>query len=573
MSSLRKPSLGPIVGHTTHHSCRLWVSASNTDTAREKESEERRTLGVIAIVQEGGKVDPNAISYFRLHRGHNRTGTFNLGAEPSLKKGGGLSAVQPLSPATVYRVRLSTLSLDDAFDNDYEVSDEKLIERLPDPSTWADVLNRMPEAYVEAQFKTYSAPPIEGSPKAEIRFLLGSCRYPGLLWKRKASDRIFGPMFKDHGNAVHFALMVGDQIYADMLSRMIPIGLADTYEEFQERYITAFGSRNMREFLRHIPTYMCLDDHEIEDNWTQDRINKKEKRVLFNIAIDAYLSYQWSHGPRTWDNCAPPPKKKKLSAVEDALHNPQIPLLYYDFLCEGYPFFVLDTRTQRFQDEQEGLDDNHLLGRPAQHPTEPGQLERLLYWLRYQQTVRGNVPKFIVSSSVFVPNPIKSTRSGYENKEASDSWPGFPNTRRAILDCIVENKVDNVVFLSGDVHCSNVAQMTFHNGPGDHLTTYCLTASAFYWPFSFADGSPSDYVHDSTDPKTKDTFELSPGNGTMDYTAWGFTQEDNFSRVDIDSKNQQLLFHLFDQQGGAIKTRKKNGSVNSTPQRLKLTAW
>lgn len=573
MSSLRKPSLGPIVGHTTDHSCRLWIAA-DPDKLDEKESEGRRTLGVIGILKQDGTVSPDSIAYFRLHRGHNRTGTFNLGIDLGLKKQGKALSATPLKPSTKYTVRLSTLSVDDAFDNDYEVLDETLDERLPKPQSWADVLNRMPDTYLEAQFKTFAAPPGNGKPKSAISFLLGSCRYPGLLWKRKSSDRIFGPMLRQREEQkIRFALMVGDQIYADMFGRLVPLCLADTYKEFQERYTTAFGSRNMREFLRQIPTYMALDDHEIEDNWTQDRINKdRGKRVLFNLAIDAYMSYQWSHGPRTWNNCAPP-SEKKLSAVEDSLHNPQTALLYYDFLCEGYPFFVLDTRTQRFQDDSAGLDDNHLLGRPAQHASEPGQLERLLHWLRHQQEMRGNTPKFVISSSVFAPNTVKSTREGYKNKEASDSWPGFPATRRAILDCIVENGINNVVFLSGDVHCSNVAEMTFNGSPGDHLKAYSLTSSAFYWPFPFADGSPAEFVHDSTDPRNKDTFSLSPNNGTMDYSAWGFTQADNFSRIDIDPDNQQLLFHLFDRKGEAIKTRKKSGAVNTTPQRLKLADW
>ncbi len=576
MSSLRKPSLGPIVGHTTHESCRLWIAASNPDNAVEKESEVRRTLGVIGVVKQDNTVDPDSLAYFRLHRGHNRTGIFTLGTEIGLFKAaqGGAEAVPyRLTPATQYKVRLSTLTVDDAFDNDYDVPDKTLVGRLPHPKNWVDVLNRMPDAYVEAEFRTFSVPAANGKPKTGLSFLVGSCRYPGLLWKRKASDRVFGPMLRDHGKDIRFSLMIGDQIYADMFNK-IPLCLADTYEEFQERYTTAFGSRNMREFLRHIPTYMTLDDHEIEDNWTQDRINKdRKKRVLFNIAIDAYLSYQWSHGPRSWDNCVPLPEKKKLSAVQEALHNPQTPLLYYDFLCEGYPFFVLDTRTQRFQDEQEGLHDNHLLGRPAQHPTEPGQLERLIHWLQAQQAARGNTPKFIASSSVFVPNTVISTREGFKNKEDSDSWPGFPNTRRAILDCIVEHHIQNVIFLSGDVHCSNVAKMTFNGGPSNEITAYCLTSSAFYWPFPFADGNPADYVHDSSDPKNRDTFDLSEGNGTMDYTAWGFTQCDNFCRIDIDPANQQLLFHLFDQSGSPIKTRKKSGAMNSAPQRLQLTDW
>ena len=68
--------------------------------------------------------------------------------------------------------------------------------------------------------------------------------------------------------------------------------------------------------------------------------------MLFNIAIGAYMSYQWSHGPRTWDE-----------------------MLYYQFECGGYPFFVLDTRTQRFKDDQDGLA-RQSPSRPAEHRSE-----------------------------------------------------------------------------------------------------------------------------------------------------------------------------------------------------------
>ena len=63
---------------------------------------------------------------------------------------------------------------------------------------------------------------------------------------------------------------------------------------------SAFGSLNMRRLLRQLPTYMILDDHEVEDNWAQDRIRDRKKRMLFNVAIGAYCSYQWTHSPRNF---------------------------------------------------------------------------------------------------------------------------------------------------------------------------------------------------------------------------------------------------------------------------------
>ena len=276
-----------------------------------------------------------------------------------------------LAPATTYTVRMASLSLDDAYPNDSNVSSEAIAAKLPPAKAWEDKLNMedtKDEVYAEATFTTQPAPAPNAS--APLSFLLGSCRYPGLLWKRKEADRIWRPMLQQHeARPVNFTLMVGDQIYADMFNRMIPVGLADTYEEFQERYHTAFGSRNMQKFLRRVPTYMILDDHEIEDNWTQDRLHESNtKRILFNLAIGAYMSYQWSHGPRFADSYV----HDSAYGAADFLKRMDTLNLFYDFVCAGYPFFVLDTRTQRYQDDQPGLADNHLLGRPSLEPIRKG---------------------------------------------------------------------------------------------------------------------------------------------------------------------------------------------------------
>ena len=457
MSSLRAPGVGPIVGHTTDTSCRIWIRAGDPEDKGAELGANRRTIGVLAVVKEGKEdidKDNAAVYYFRLHREFDRTGTFNLGTGKGIKDAGDS---KKLKPATKYWVRVGTLTIDDPYANDESITDETLAERLPDPGVWFEELKGLSDKESEAIFRTFSGKKAEDS--GELSFIVGSCRYPGLLWKAKHADAIFGPLLKEaRGKSgdgkkrrpAEFVMMVGDQIYADMLNRHVPIGLADTFEEFQERYLSAFRSKNMRALLRQKPTYMILDDHEIEDNWHQDRVRKVESRRVFNIAIGAYMSYQWSHGPREYGR-----------------------RLFYNFESGGYPFFVLDTRTQRFMDDVAGeLSDNHMLGRPALEDEEPSQLDYLLNWLDESQDNAGNVPKFIVTSSVFVPNPMRA-REGRKGdlekqvkwKEGSDSWPAFPATKKAILDCIVRNYVQFVVFLSGDIHCSNVAELEFSGSP------------------------------------------------------------------------------------------------------------
>jgi alkaline phosphatase D len=554
MSGLREPGLGPIVGHTTDKTCRVWIRAQDPTDSGSRLSAERRTVGVISVIKKNGKTIPNAPTYyFRLHREYDRTGSFSVGEEISLGEKG---KVFRLEANTQYTVRVATLALDDPFVNEAIISDEDIVARLPAPSIWRDELLTLEADKCEATFRTFADPSADSE---NLSFIVGSCRYPGLLWKVKHSDRIFAPLQKEtqHANGgvqPSFVLMVGDQIYADMLGRRIPIGLADTFEEFQERYITAFGSPNMRKLLRTVPTYMILDDHEIEDNWTQDRINTSDKRRLFNIAMGAYMSYQWSHGPRSFRN-----------------------RLYYHFDCGRYPFFALDTRTQRYiNDEEDSLDDNHLLGRPSLSPNEPNQVDRLLSWLKTQQDERGDVPKFIVCPTVFVPNPMNAREcASVRAKERCDAWPGFPNTRRALLQCIVDNAIQNVIFVSGDIHCSNVAEMHFKEvNVKLPIKAFSITSSAFYWPFPFADGDAADYVHDSTKAFQKDTFTVDQSRQlTMDYKAWNFTQVDNYCRVDIDRDKAELKIRAFDYKGNLIVEDSLLSKKRRMVSTLKLSPW
>lgn len=553
MSSLRVPGLGPIVGHTTDRSCRLWIRALDPADQKADLADDRRTIGVLAVMAVKGNpipADKRAVSYFRLRREYDRTGTFNLGIDKSL---GEKDAPPPLTPNTEYRVRMGTLAIDDPLPNDQDLDSAELARRLPPPSVWSGDFDNLPEESSEAAFRTFEA---ADALQHQMSFLLGSCRYPGIMWQQREADQIFGPMFEQaqvlrKEVPARFVLMVGDQIYADLFNRMVPIGRADTFEEFQQRYHTAFGSLSMRRLLRHLPTYMILDDHEIEDNWTQDRIKMAASRTLFMHAIRAYMSYQWSHGPRTYGG-----------------------RLYYRFECNGYPFFVLDTRTQRYIDDiEESIDDNHLLGRPSLDPSEPSQLDLLLKWLKEQQSSRGSIPKFIASATVFVPNTVLSTK-GDRQRRSDDSWAAFPTTRRTLLGHIVSEKIQNVVFLSGDIHCSNVAEIQFTGSKeAGELKAFSITSSAFYWPFPFADGDPADYVHDSTNERTRDTFPLLEGTVNMDYKAYGFTQEDNFCRIDIDRESGTLTVRVFDWKGRPIQKLMDDGRKGDLVSRLQLAPW
>ena len=545
MSSLKPPSLGPIVGHTTATSCKLWLRAQDSNTFQ---------VGVVAVLEKASKPLKEgkcSIYYFRLDRlnkERNRIGIFNLGEENGLDNG---QAAESLKPKTKYKVCLATLTINDFSANHKDLKDEALKQKLPDPKELRKDFNDLGKKSV-VLFRTF---PKSDSVANGLTFLLGSCRYPG-------SDRIFNPMDQQVCKARDadrpcFVLMVGDQIYADELKWL---KRAKKYKEFQQCYLTAFGSPNMRRLLRHTPTYMILDDHEIEDNWSREHLrDDRQKQCLFDNAIRAYKNYQWSHGPRTLDD------------IDDKK-------FYYKFNVAGYPFFVLDTRTKRVKNDKD-IENNDMLGQD--------QLDELLQWLKDMQRNHENhenVPKFIVSPSVFVPNE-KEERTDQHNAKywlsKSDSWPAFPTTRKAILTCIVENKVQNVVFLSGDIHCSNVAEIKLTGSNktlltdlnGKPIKAFSITASPFY---SFiSDGDAEDYVSDSEQSEEGDSFPF--GNGwTMNYRSFfPFSPSmNNFCRVEIDKNRRKIVIHFFDDDGDAMDWTDPDSTSNFPKSRcFRMAKW
>ena len=517
---LRSPSVGPIVGHTSTDFARVWMRGSDEAPGR--------TVGVAALYDANGKYIAKSARYLRLHREYDRTGVVEF---------------KKLKPETSYSVRLGSLAFDST-DVMITVTSDELFSKLPKPEALRQELEKLPAEESLATFTTFPASADKG-----LSFIFGSCRYPGLLMAAKRADRIFGSILEKFraSNDLRFMLMVGDQIYADKLNRVIPLGRADTPSEFHERYVTAFTSPNMRALLRTVPSYMILDDHEIEDNWVYGRLMGEAKRQLFQTAISAYMSYQWVHCPR---NYGPHGEVKKADGDK----------LFYSFECSGYPFFVMDSRTQRTRDDDDYiLEDNHLLGYPSK-PTAPsymGQIDILCDWLKSQQAKIGDRPKFIVSPSVFVPNGIKTAGNEERSRRKKcedDAWAAFPATRRQLLQTIVNENIQNVVFLCGDVHCSCIAEISFtHKTIGRlPLRALSITSSAFYWPWAFADGDPLSFVHNSD--KEGDNFDVND-DVVMNYQADKFEQDDNFTRIDV--SEDEIFTQNFDRDGKPLGGKTK----------------
>lgn len=125
----------------------------------------------------------------------------------------------------------------------------------------------------------------------------------------------------------------------------------------------------------------------------------------------------------------------------------QIPGAFYRFSWADVDFFMLDDRYYRTQEAMYG---------PAQ-----------MAWLK-QQLESSQAPFKLVVGGCQMLNPV----APYE------AWAVYPRERQELLDFIAQERIEGVVFLSGDRHCAELIRLDPKGGyPLYEFTSSPLTSS------------------------------------------------------------------------------------------------
>jgi alkaline phosphatase D len=389
-------SVGPILGHTSTDLVRIFGRAELAiDNGKP-----RKTHGVIHY-RVLGQLNYSTPYYFKMNPNFDLTG---------------VAVLRDLQDDTNYEYQMGWL---------YSDVDTDLLD-VSSTLNWSNI-----ETY---QFKTASSDSTK-----QRTLVFGSCRYVlrlfGGMWWDDRGDKTFKSIYShsSSNNRIDQMIMCGDQIYADDLNAL---GADDSLDEYNERYRKVFTTNSIRKLMASTPTYMTLDDHEIEDNWPE-AASKKDWLTKFPPAIHAYTTYQASHSPLFELN------GNRITGTPTHLW-----YSYSDGCCD---VFVCDTRTERSLDSSV----RQMIG--------PRQLQALLDWLKDDS---GKV-KVVVTS---IP-PYES--------ESDDKWHGFIEQRDEIFECIRNNDIQRVVFLSGDVHACMASQLDV----GNNVTVTSIVSSAFFWPY------------------------------------------------------------------------------------------
>jgi hypothetical protein len=122
--------------------------------------------------------------------------------------------------------------------------------------------------------------------------------------------------------------------------------------------------------------------------------------------------------------------------------------LWYRFEVNGFPLFMIDTRTERTPRTARTVASARIVSE--------GQMKALLDWL----SEPSEMPKIIASPAMLLPRHARAVqRKRIESALRSDGWDGYPQSLHRVLAFIARRRIPNVVFLSGDEQQGCIARI------------------------------------------------------------------------------------------------------------------
>jgi alkaline phosphatase D len=335
---------------------------------------------------------------------------------------------------------------------------------------YALTLSDDPPNTEQSPYPYFTTFPPEGEHRS-FAFAFGSCFLP----KAPNSGRIFRAIAdRQRTDNLQFILLTGDQIYADAWQYNGLGKIATTLEDYRRVYVHTWSQPTLRELLTHLPAFMILDDHEVDDDWrwtSSDRLQAcipiwdrlvrwlkrrppAERQISLQRVRDALQAY-WEHQGMHAPHFELPPS---LTSAEQYTLAPEDPgSLAYSFTFGAAAFFVLDTRTRRVN----GPGVKTMLG--------ASQWEALETWLL---RVKDTYPlKFLVTSSALLFSMwVDLTR---------DRWSGFPEERDRLLHFLAAHGIQGVYLLAGDLHSAHAVEVHLYGPQGQDLPLWEFCSSPF----------------------------------------------------------------------------------------------
>lgn len=253
-----------------------------------------------------------------------------------------------------------------------------------------------------------------------------------------------------------FFVYLGDTVYADSAVRTQILGLppATTLEEFRDLYKTNRGFAALADLLKGTSTYVLWDDHEVRNDFDGQTIDP----ALYARGRKAFLEYM-------------PLRKAGFPRDPNCVGNPFFRVFHWG---KDVDLILLDERSCRSADVAAVCVNDlaptlppEIRAQLAQQgfpvpPVPPGDCLEALF--DPTRTLLGRVQKQLFKDALlrskakfkFVLNevPIQQLYA-----LPYDRWEGYAAERAEILEFIRHRSIENVVFLTTDMHANLINEV------------------------------------------------------------------------------------------------------------------
>lgn len=242
---------------------------------------------------------------------------------------------------------------------------------------------------------------------------------------------------------IDFWIYLGDTVYMDTFSPK-----AETLEEMRTKYKQNRDFVSLRDLLKATSTYAIWDDHEVENDFDGQSIDP----TLFANGREAFLEYM-------------PVQELGFLSDLDCAGDPLFRVFHWG---KNVDVIILDERSCRSADVEEvcegdlaptlppefraafGLpplpsDCLDAINDPARTMLGIPQKEALKNVLLESDATWRIIINEVAISEVFVL--------------PYDRWEGYAAERQELLNFIIDNKIKNVVFLTGDLHANIIGDV------------------------------------------------------------------------------------------------------------------
>jgi alkaline phosphatase D len=290
-----------------------------------------------------------------------------------------------------------------------------------------------------APARSRTAPGPQARP-TRLRFALASCQH-----YEQGYFNAYPHLAADQPDLV---LHVGDYIYESSWGRdhVRKHGNPEpmTLEDYRLRYALYKGDPDLQLAHAAAPWICTWDDHEVENDYADDRSENNDAREWFLARRAAAYKAWYEHMP---------------APREMVPHGPYARIYNRASFGALASFFVLDARQYRSHQvcPRPGRGGSNTLevaecaGFSDPKRTMLGAAQE--QWLEAQLAASRARWNFIVQQT---PMAQFDQKPGPGRSAWTDGWDGYPVSRKRILDFVSSRKIANPVVLGGDVHSFNV---------------------------------------------------------------------------------------------------------------------